>query len=77
MPVPGASDDELAAARAPTAPVHIAAAAVKPAAGGQLPNGAGGTTAAANADELRRQLVSWALPPCPFILCSMSRTMIV
>ena len=57
MPVPGASDAELSAARAPTAPVQIAAAAAKPAVGGQLPDGAEATAAAAMLDELQRQLV--------------------
>lgn len=58
MLVPGASDAELSAARAPPAPVQIAAAAAKPAAGGQLPSGAEGTAAAASLDELQRQLVT-------------------
>ena len=57
MLVPGASDAELSAARAPTAPVQIAAAAAKPAVGGQLPDGAEDTAAAAMLEELQRQLV--------------------
>ena len=58
MLVPGASDAELSAARAPTAPVQIAATEAKRASGEQLPNGAEDTAAAAKSDELQRQLVS-------------------
>jgi hypothetical protein len=58
MLVPGASNAELSAARAPTAPVQIAAAAATPALGEMPPNGAGDIVAADSMDELHRQLVS-------------------